>query len=80
MKAKMILISRILAVLGVLLALYALVGRFVGGPAICSYLIPGGVSAGTGALGANTLLLLAILAHAYAGNPPGPADAGAPKN
>ena len=79
MGMKMKRVSQALALLGVLLVVYAIVGRFVGGPMIFSWLIPGGMSAGNGMIGANTLLLFAILADACAGKSSGPVDAGLPK-
>lgn len=58
-------LSRVFAVVGVLLVIYAVVGRFVGRPTVFGYLIPGGIKAASAIVGANTLLLLAVLTHLY---------------
>ena len=63
MKTKKL--SQILTVLGTLLMLYAIVGRFLNGITCFGYVIPAGVSAQSVMLGANTILLLAILAYLY---------------
>lgn len=66
--------SKILAVLGILLAAYALVGRFVGGTQVLSSLVPGGIAAGTMMAGANTLLVLAVLVCCCSKNCNGSSD------
>ncbi len=58
-------LSRVFAVAGVLLVIYAVVGRFVGRPTVFGYLIPGGIKASSAMLAANTSLILAILTHLY---------------
>jgi hypothetical protein len=59
------ILSHVFAVLGVLLILYAFLGRFIYEPSVFGYLIPGGMSAASAMLGANSFLLLAILANFY---------------
>ncbi len=61
-------LSHVLAVAGILLVVYAFLGRFIGRPSVFGYLIPGGIKASSAILGANTLLLLAILANFYKKN------------
>lgn len=61
-------IPRLLVILGLLALLYAVIGRFVGGPGVLGWLVkPGGIAAGTMVVGANTLFLLAIAAHLCGG-------------
>ncbi len=59
------MLSRVLAVAGILLMVYSFVGKFIGRPTVFGYIIPGGMSASSAMLGADTLLLLAILAYLY---------------
>lgn len=59
------LASRILAVAGVLLVVYAFLGRFIDRPSVFGYIKPGGMAASSAMIGANTLLLLAIVAHLF---------------
>lgn len=61
-------VSMALAAVGVLVAIYALVGRFVGARTILGCFIHKGMAATSALLGANTLLLLALLANAYSKN------------
>ncbi|MCM8763091.1 MAG: hypothetical protein NC936_01175 [Candidatus Omnitrophica bacterium] len=56
-------LSSVLAVIGVLLFIYAIIARFVKGPTAFGYLIP--LDPKTVVLGANTILLIAILAFLY---------------
>jgi hypothetical protein len=58
-------VSRILTVVGTLMMLVAIVGRFVYARTVLGGLIPGGISAQSAMVGANTVLLLAILAYLY---------------
>ncbi|MFC1496987.1 hypothetical protein ACFLS1_00750 [Verrucomicrobiota bacterium] len=53
---------KVLVAAGILLALYSIAGRFLGGRAVLGWLIPGGMAASSAMIGANTLLLLAVLA------------------
>ena len=57
------ILSQVFAVIGILLMIYAFLGRFISGATVFSYLFPGGMSATSAMLGANTFLLLAILAN-----------------
>ncbi|HLA27435.1 MAG TPA: hypothetical protein VJZ49_06025 [Syntrophales bacterium] len=59
------ILSQVFAVIGILLIIYAFLGRFIGGNTVFGYLIEGGISATAAMLGANTFLLLAILADMY---------------
>ena len=65
------ILSHVFAVLGVLLIIYAFLGRFINAPSVFGYLIPGGMSAASAMLGANSFLLLAILANFYKGKAEG---------
>jgi hypothetical protein len=58
-------VSMALAAAGVLVAIYAVAGRFIGARTVLSYVVPNGMAAMSLLLGANTLLLLALLANAY---------------
>jgi hypothetical protein len=55
----------VFAVLGVFLIFYALIGRFIKAPTVLGDLIPGGMSATSAILGANTFLLLSIVAYLF---------------
>lgn len=57
-------VSYVLAAVGALLFAYAVVGRFIGGPTVFGYIYA--LEAKTVVLGANTILLLAVLAALYA--------------
>jgi len=59
------IVSYILAAAGVALMIVALVGRFVSSRSVFGGVFSGGMSAASAMLGANTLLLLAILAKLY---------------
>lgn len=59
------MLSRVLAVAGILLMIYSFLGRFIDRHTVFGYLIPNGMSASSAMIGANTLLLLAILAFLY---------------
>jgi hypothetical protein len=59
------IVSHVFAVLGIVLMIYAFLGRFIAERSVFGYLIPGGMSASSAMLGANTFLLLAILANFY---------------
>ena len=56
-------LSYVLAVIGAGLFIYAVIFRFVGGPTVFGYIHP--FQAKTVVLGANTILLMAILAYLY---------------
>jgi len=58
-------LSQILTVLGTLLMLYAIIGRFLGAQTVLGFFFRPGISAQSVLIGANTLLILAILAHLY---------------
>ncbi|MBI4633763.1 MAG: hypothetical protein HY742_07720 [Deltaproteobacteria bacterium] len=58
-------LSHVFAVIGILLVIYAFLGRFIDGRTVFGYIIRGGISAPSAMLGANTFLLLAILANFY---------------
>ncbi|MDD4870763.1 MAG: hypothetical protein PHR77_09405 [Kiritimatiellae bacterium] len=58
-------ISQGLAAAGILLIVYAIVGRFVYEPTVFGYLVKYGMAASSALLGGNTLLLLAMLVDAY---------------
>lgn len=58
-------LSQVFAVAGVLLAVYAVVGRFVGRPTVFGYLFPAGIEASSAMVLANTFLLLAVLSFLY---------------
>ncbi len=58
-------LSRVFAVAGILLAVYAVVGRFVGKPTLFGYLFKPGIEASSVMVAVNTLLLLAILSYLY---------------
>ena len=56
-------LSYIITVIGILLAIYAVVGRFIGEPTILGF-IPGiKIKAVNGLIAANTVLLIAILTN-----------------
>ena len=59
------IVSQVFAVIGILLIIYSFFGRFISGDSVFSYLFRGGMSAASAMLGANTFLLLAILANLY---------------
>jgi len=63
MKTKKL--SQILTVLGTLLMLYAILGRFLFAPTVLGFIFQPGISAQALLTGANTLLILAILANIY---------------
>jgi len=51
-------LSCFIGVIGILLVIYAVVGRFVGDPSVLGFVFP--LETKTVVLGANTLLLIAI--------------------
>ena len=51
-------LSTVLVILGAVLFVYAIVGRFVNGPTVFGYVMP--MDARTVVLGANTLIVLGI--------------------
>ena len=57
------ILSQVFAVIGILLMIYAFLGKFISGDTVFSYLFEGGMSATAAMLGANSFLLLAILAN-----------------
>lgn len=59
-------VSYVLAVVGVLLFAYAVIGRFIGESSVFGYIYA--LEAKTVVLGANTILLMAVLAWLYAKN------------
>jgi hypothetical protein len=58
-------LSYVFAVAGVLLMIGAFLGRFICAPTVFGWIIPGGMMASNAMIGANTFLLLAILAYLY---------------
>ncbi|MDD4870974.1 MAG: hypothetical protein PHR77_10475 [Kiritimatiellae bacterium] len=62
-------LSQVLAVLGILLALVAVVGRFTYDTTVFGYFLKPGMAAQSVLIAANTLLLLALLANSYNKNP-----------
>ena len=56
-------LSYILTVIGVVLFVYAVIFRFVGGTTVFGYIFP--LQPKTVVLGANSLLLMAILAYLF---------------
>lgn len=58
-------LSYVFALIGVLMMIYAFAGRFIDEPTVLGSVIKGGMEASTMMLGANTFLLLAILAYLY---------------
>jgi len=59
------ILFHVFAILGVFLIFYALIGRFIRAPTVLGDLIPGGMSASSAILGANTFFLLSILAYLF---------------
>ena len=55
----------LLALTGIALMLWSVVGRFVRAREVMGGVIPDGIAASSAMIGANTLLLLAVLAHFY---------------
>jgi len=58
-------LSQLLTILGTLLMLYAIIGRFLYAQTVLGFIFRPGISAQAVLTGANTLLILAILAHLY---------------
>lgn len=58
-------ISYLFAALGVLVMIGAFLGRFIDQRTVLGFCIPGGISASSAMIGANTILLLAILIYLY---------------
>jgi hypothetical protein len=58
-------LSQALAVVAMLLAAYAVVGRFVYAPSVLGWMVRDGMAGSSVMMGTNTLLLLAILAELY---------------
>ena len=58
-------LSHVFAVTGVLLIVCAFLGRFISDQTVFGDLIEGGMAAHSVMIGANTLLLLAILSNFY---------------
>jgi hypothetical protein len=54
------MLSSVLIIVGAVLFIYAIIGRFVGGPTVFGYLLA--MNPTTVVLGANTLILLGIAA------------------
>jgi hypothetical protein len=59
------LLSYVFAAAGVLLMVCSFFGRFIDGRTVFGKIIPGGMAASNVMLGADTFLLLAILAYLY---------------
>jgi len=61
------MIAKVCAVAGILLMLYAVVGRFISGPEVFSWVpfLGNGMAAASAMIGADTLLLIAILAKLF---------------
>lgn len=64
MKAFKVL-SYVFAAVGVLLMIWSFAGRFIDKPSVMGNIFHGGIAASSALLGANTFLLLAILACLY---------------
>jgi hypothetical protein len=58
-------LSYVFAAGGVLLVGWSFLGRFIDARTVMGCIIPGGVSASSAMIGADTFLLLAILAYLY---------------
>ena len=61
-------LSYVFALLGVLLMIEAFLGRFIDAHTVLGRVIPGGIAASSAMIGADTFLLLAILAFLYKKN------------
>ena len=61
-------LSYVFAAVGVLLMIESFLGRFIGAPTVLGRVIPGGIAASSAMIGADTFLLLAILAFLYKKN------------
>jgi len=59
------LLSYVFAAAGVLLTVCSFLGRFIDKPSVFGKFIPGGIAASSAMIGADTFLLLAILAYLY---------------
>ena len=58
-------LSYVFAAAGVLLMIGAFLGRFIEARTVLGRIIPGGIAASSAMIGADTFLLLAILAYLY---------------
>ena len=58
-------ISYIFTAMGVLVMIGSFIGRFIDQRTVLGCCIPGGISASSAMIGANTILLLAILIYLY---------------
>jgi hypothetical protein len=59
------ILSYVFAAAGVILMVWSFLGRFIDSPTVFGRFIPGGIAASSGMMGADTFLLLAILAYLY---------------
>ena len=61
------MIAKVCATAGILLMAYAVIGRFVYGPTVLGWVpyLRQGMAAGSAMLGANSLLLIAVLAKLF---------------
>lgn len=58
-------LSYVFAAVGVLLMIGAFLGRFIDARTVFGKIIPGGIAASSAMIGADSFLLLAILAYLY---------------
>ncbi len=58
-------LSYVFAALGILIMIGAFLGRFIDARTVLGCCIPGGISASSAMIGADTFLLLAILTYLY---------------
>lgn len=58
-------LSYVFVAVGVLLMIWAFLGKFIDARTVMGYIIPGGIAASSAMIGANSFLLLAILAYLY---------------
>ena len=59
------ILSYFFALAGVLLMIWAFLGKFIDAHTVMGRIIPGGIAASSVMVGADTFLLLAILAYLY---------------
>lgn len=59
------ILSYVFAALGILIMIGAFAGRFIDARTVLGCIIPGGISASSAMIGADTFLLLAILASLH---------------
>jgi hypothetical protein len=59
------ILSYVFAAVGFLLMICAFIGRFIGARTVFGGIVPGGMAASSVMVGADSFLLLAILAYLY---------------